>query len=214
MQKRNYIADSSYFKSRLKSKFDIINMKKVELRKAYRNLRNELCSDEIGGVSEEVLLNLKKLNIWDGKHNFHVFLSIKGKKEIDTSLLITHLWGRGKTVIVSRSNFENNTLTNFIYHINSKIEENSYGIPEPVDAENFDDKEIDIVFVPLMAFDKRGYRVGYGGGFYDNFLANCKKDVIKVGLSFFEPQEDDISDIHENDIKMDYCVTPTNIYEF
>ena len=55
--------------------------------------------------------------------------------------------------------------------------------------------------------------VGYGKGFYDRFLKQCKKDVVKIGLSLFEAEEE-IEDVFENDIPLDYCITPNKIYEF
>ncbi|HEX8461529.1 MAG TPA: 5-formyltetrahydrofolate cyclo-ligase, partial [Segetibacter sp.] len=73
--------------------------------------------------------------------------------------------------------------------------------------------EIDLVFVPLLAYDKRGYRVGYGKGFYDRYLSLCKPEVLKVGFSYFGPEES-IDDTHQFDVPLNYCITPDNIYEF
>ena len=73
--------------------------------------------------------------------------------------------------------------------------------------------EIDLVLVPLLAFDQEGYRVGYGKGYYDKFLSQCREDVIKIGLSFFEPV-DAISDINQFDMSLNYCVTPQQVYDF
>jgi 5-formyltetrahydrofolate cyclo-ligase len=67
--------------------------------------------------------------------------------------------------------------------------------------------------VPLLAYDKHGNRVGYGKGFYDNFLSKCKPETIKIGLSFFPP-EDKIDDVSENDVNLDFCVTPEGIISF
>jgi 5-formyltetrahydrofolate cyclo-ligase len=55
--------------------------------------------------------------------------------------------------------------------------------------------------------------VGYGKGFYDRFLSDCRPHCIKIGLSFFEP-EIDIVDVLESDIKLDYCVTPESVFTF
>ena len=74
-------------------------------------------------------------------------------------------------------------------------------------------KKIDVVFVPLLAFDSKGHRVGYGKGFYDRFLNECRKDVITVGLSFFEA-EDEFIEANETDVPLDYCVTPLKVYSF
>ena len=70
-----------------------------------------------------------------------------------------------------------------------------------------------MVFVPLLTYDKKGSRVGYGKGFYDRFLSNLSKKTIKIGLSLYEP-ENYIEGIDENDIKIDYCVTPNKIFSF
>ena len=64
-----------------------------------------------------------------------------------------------------------------------------------------------------MGYDKIGNRVGYGKGFYDNFLVNCKPEVIKIGLSFFNPVYK-ISGVHTNDIPLDFCVNPKEIINF
>ena len=72
---------------------------------------------------------------------------------------------------------------------------------------------IDVVFVPLLAFDTNGNRVGYGKGFYDKFLSQCQPETIKIGLSFFEAEEE-IADVYQDDIRLDYCVTPNKIYDF
>lgn len=73
--------------------------------------------------------------------------------------------------------------------------------------------KIDVVFVPLLAYDNKGNRVGYGKGFYDHFLSECREDVVKIGLSFFEPEEA-IEDVSATDIRLDYCVTPMTVYNF
>ena len=70
-----------------------------------------------------------------------------------------------------------------------------------------------MVFVPLLTFDRDGYRIGYGKGFYDKYLAGCREDCIKAGFSYFEPI-DSIEDLHEFDISLDLCITPQNVYVF
>ena len=96
---------------------------------------------------------------------------------------------------------------------NTIIKKNQYNIPEPVDGIEISIDKIEVVFIPLLAFDKKGNRVGYGKGFYDRFLAKCKPKTIKIGLSFFEA-ETEISNVFESDISLDYCVTPKMVYIF
>ena len=72
---------------------------------------------------------------------------------------------------------------------------------------------IDVVFIPLLAYDIKGNRVGYGKGFYDIFLQNLDSKTTKIGLSFFPP-ELSIKNIDENDVQLDYCVSPEKIFNF
>jgi len=90
---------------------------------------------------------------------------------------------------------------------------NAYGIAEPINGEWITPEEIDLVFVPFLACDEKGYRVGYGKGFYDRFLASCRPDILKIGFSYFEPVEH-ISDINQFDVPLNICITPNRIYEF
>ncbi len=96
---------------------------------------------------------------------------------------------------------------------NTQYQPNSFGIDEPINGTPIDHYRIDVVFVPLLAFDKQGYRVGYGKGYYDRFLASCREDVIAIGFSFFEPI-DKIEDTDMFDIPLNYCIGPNQLYEF
>ncbi|MCE3283032.1 MAG: 5-formyltetrahydrofolate cyclo-ligase, partial [Chitinophagaceae bacterium] len=89
---------------------------------------------------------------------------------------------------------------------------NEFGIEEPADGWEIDPKEIDLVFLPMLICDKRGYRVGFGKGFYDRFLALCREDVVKVGFSYFEPVEQ-VDDTHQFDIPLNFCITPDKVIE-
>jgi 5-formyltetrahydrofolate cyclo-ligase len=104
-------------------------------------------------------------------------------------------------------------MSHFLLTDNTKIKKNEYNIPEPVNGLPVPTEMIDVVFVPLLAYDKLGNRVGYGKGFYDKFLNQCKPDVLKIGLSFFEPEEL-IEDVFENDVKLDFCVTSEKVICF
>ena len=90
---------------------------------------------------------------------------------------------------------------------------NQWGIAEPINGAKMDPSEIELVFVPLLAFDEQGYRVGYGKGFYDRFLAQCSPNLLKIGFSHFEPVPK-ISDTDQFDVPLNYCITPQHIYEF
>src|SRR5690606_8946813 len=106
-----------------------------------------------------------------------------------------------------------NTLVHYMLTDSTIIKPNKWHIPEPVDGLEVSPDKIDVVFMPLLVFDTFGNRIGYGKGYYDNFLKECRPDVIKIGLSFFDP-EAKIGDLREGDVPMDYCVTPDKIYSF
>ena len=72
--------------------------------------------------------------------------------------------------------------------------------------------KIQVVFVPLLAYDKSGHRLGFGKGFYDRFLASLEQPVLKLGLSFFAPEE--VITVESHDIPLDFCITPEQILKF
>lgn len=186
-------------------------MIKKELRAKYVLLRDKLSKEDAEDKSIEIANHLLKLPIWDYNY-YHIFLSIEEKKEIDTSPILAILQGKDKNVILPKMNADN-TLTNYLLTDSTVIKKNSYNVPEPVDGIAILPNKIDVVFVPLLAFDKKGNRIGYGKGYYDAFLSECKPNVLKIGLSFFDA-EDVITDVYKDDIPLDYCVTPLQIYQF
>lgn len=187
-------------------------MNKKDLRTKYKALRNHLSLTEIEDLSLQIANQTLKLPVWN-KENYHVFLSITEHKEIQTDFLLHILNGKDKNIIVSKSNFENRSMQHYLLTDNVVIKKNEWNIPEPQNGFLVTDEQIDVVFVPLLAFDIFGNRVGYGKGFYDTFLAKCKPNVVKIGLSFFNA-EPIITDSFEGDIRLDYCVTPNKIYDF
>jgi len=185
---------------------------KSELRKKYKALRKELSPEAIETKSLEIANRLLQVDIWNHTY-FHLFLPIVEQKEVDTEFVLQILAGKDKETIISKSDFETGKMVHYLLTDNTKIRKNDYNIPEPVDGIEVPPTKIDVVFVPLLAFDTNGHRVGYGKGFYDRFLSECKEDVIKVGLSFFEA-ENAITDVFESDIALNYCITPDKIYTF
>lgn len=187
-------------------------MTKAKLRKVYKSLRKNLSEDQIENLSLKIANQILNLPVWN--HEFyHIFLSISEQKEINTEYLLHLLSGKDKHIVISKSDFSTLEMTHYLLTDNTKIKKNQWHIPEPTNGINIDPNQIDVVFVPLLAFDKSGHRVGYGKGFYDRFLANCKPEVLKIGLSFFQSEEQ-IIDAIESDIQLDYCVTPEFIYKF
>lgn len=189
-------------------------MLKVDLRKKYKTLRKALSTTQVDDLSMSIANQLLKLPIWE--HSFyHIFLAIEEQKEVNTDYILNILSGKDKHIVISKSDFETGLMRSFLLTDNTVIKKNSYNIPEPVDGIDISNDKIEVVFIPLLAFDKKGNRVGYGKGFYDRFLANCKPETIKIGLSFFEAEaEAEIYDVFDSDVRLDYCVTASELYQF
>lgn len=187
-------------------------MTKNDLRTKYKALRKHLSIAEIGEKSLAIANGVLALPIWN-KTYFHVFLPIEEQKEVNTEFLLHLLSGKDKEIVISKSDFATRKMTHFLLTDNTKIKKNEYQIPEPVDGIEVPSSKIQVVFVPLLAFDTVGNRVGYGKGFYDQFLSECHPENIKIGLSFFEA-ENSITDVFEKDVRLDYCITPKNCYRF
>jgi len=186
-------------------------MLKKDLRLKYSKLRSSLTATLISQQSIAIANSVLQLPIWT-YHNYHIFLPIQEKQEIDTEGIISILLGLDKNVIIPKivSNCE---LEHYLLTDNTKFTTNNLNIPEPVDGITISPEQIDVVFIPLLTFDTFGNRIGYGKGYYDRFLDECKENVLKIGLSFFEA-EDKIDDILPTDIPLDFCVTPNKTYTF
>ena len=187
-------------------------MIKKEVRQKYKELRQQLSENETEELSLQIANQLIRLDIW--QHSFyHLFLPIESQKEVNTEYILQVLAGKDKNIVLSKSDFSTREMTHFLLTDNTTIKKNAYDIPEPIDGLEVPISKIDVVFVPLLAFDENGNRVGYGKGFYDKFLAECKPEILKIGVSFFEP-ENIIPDVLNTDIQLDLCITPTKVYNF
>lgn len=181
-------------------------MKKSDLRKIYKQKRQGLSFEVIQKLQENIYDQVFKLDVSKIK-TIHIFLALAKFKEINTQPIIDFFRKHNKQIVVSRSNFADNTLSHFILEEDTEVEVNKYGIPEPVNAKPISEEALDVVFVPLLISDEQNYRVGYGKGFYDRFLSNCRKDCKTIGLNFFTPIPK-IEDVNEFDIALDKVIYP------
>lgn len=187
-------------------------MKKAELRRKYKSLRENLPEYVRQQKSIDIANLLLSMPIWHFSV-FHTFLPIEKQNEVDTHHILNILQGKDKKIVVPKTNFASGNLTHFFLTENTTFRENKWGLCEPSNGIEAPIQEIDVVFVPLLAYDKNGNRVGYGKGFYDRFFNQCQHKIIKIGLSFFEP-EPLIEDISPSDVAVDFCVTPHKIFSF
>ena len=188
----------------------MMNKNKFFLRKSFKKQRSLLDINQVEELNTRIFKNLLELNIWE-KSCYHLYLSNEINNEAETGAIINLLFKKHKRVFVPK--IQGSNLMNIEIDNNTNYSLNYLGIKEPISSNQKDTNLLEVIFVPLLVFDKLGHRVGYGGGYYDKFLGNIKDDILKIGLSLFEPI-DKIQDIEKHDISLDYTITPKRVYDF
>ena len=178
-------------------------MDKKKLRLLYKKKRAELDSLKIENLSIEIANQILVLPLW-GFENFHVFMGVEKMKEINTNHIISVLQGRDKNIIIPKV-VSNTHLAHYMLTDATKLKINQWDVLEPINGIEVEEKKIQVVFIPLLAYDCFGNRLGYGKGYYDRFLDKCGEKCLKIGLSFFTPEKKILTS--PLDIKLNYCVT-------
>jgi 5-formyltetrahydrofolate cyclo-ligase len=145
----------------------------------------------------------------------HTYLPIVSKREPDTWLIIDRIRREYPhiRIAIPKVNNEKDELEHYFFEGLHQLETNSWGIQEPKQGIPCELVKIDLVLVPLLAYDKQGHRLGYGKGYYDKFLPLCKKDCRKIGISFFEAEEE-LPEVHEKDFQLDGILTALGLRSF
>ncbi|WP_185872677.1 5-formyltetrahydrofolate cyclo-ligase [Blattabacterium cuenoti] len=182
------------------------------MRKKYFFCRKHFSKTKILFNSHKIFMQLKKLMIWN-KTYYHIYLPIKTNNEIDTFTIINFLIKKKKIVTIPYSNFDTKCIENCLFNhkIAKNTKKNKYGIIEPIKKIILPNDFIEVIFIPLIIFDLKGYRIGYGKGFYDKFIQLCRNNIIKIGLSIFPPIRN-IQSLHKNDLRLDIGITPNKIF--
>ncbi len=187
---------------------------KSELRTLFREKRLTLATNEFHALNAELLVRVKQVDFRKFS-TVHLFLPIQGNHEPDTYKIADWLKTTYPTIrlAISKSDASTRRMHHVCWDEQTVLQTNRWGIPEPQNGIPVLSNEIDAIFVPLLAFDKQGNRVGYGKGFYDRFLSECRTDAYKIGLSLFDAT-DAICDVDEYDVPLDTCITPERIWVF
>lgn len=190
-------------------------MKKKEVRSYFLNERKNISFQKLEELSRDAADCFFNNFDPNSVKCAHIFLPIPLKAEINTKYIIDRFWKDYPSVDISipKSDLDNHTIDSYYFTPTTLLEDNPWKIPEPINALPTPHELIDLVFLPMLAFDERGYRVGYGKGFYDRFLSTCRPDVLKIGLSYF-PSTDLIEDLDQYDIPMNYCIVGKELYRF
>lgn len=189
-------------------------MTKAEARNIFRQKRAALSQKEVNVLQDLLLISFQQMTL-PYAQIVHAYLPMYASNEPDPGPLVDWMRFRdlGLKVAYPKINTQDYSMKHFIQDEKTVFELNQYGIPEPLDGEEVAPSFIDIVFLPLLSFDEKGNRVGYGKGYYDRFIAKCRKNVVSIGLSFFPPVGS-IEDIDFFDKKLDFCITPERVYAF
>lgn len=188
-------------------------MNKDRLRKVYREKRMALSAEQCRYNDEQIINHLQRVD-WSACAYVHVFMAISRFNEPDLSGFVA--WLRDAhphiRVVISRSNLLEGTMQHFVWDDDTVFVENKWGIAEPVDGLQVEDQTLDVVFVPLLVADRWGHRVGYGKGFYDRFLVQCRTDVQTIGVGYFPVLAERI-DAEDWDIPLRKVVTPEGVLD-
>lgn len=189
-------------------------MTKAALRSIYKDKRKALSDKDRMKLDDLILIQFQQLALPD-LHAFMNYWPIATHNEVNTLPMADYLQFRmpGVQLAYPKTVYEQVSMQAIAVNDETDYELNPHGIAEPTNGELLPAEELDMIFVPMLAYDKKGYRVGYGKGFYDRYLKQCRSDVVKIGFSYFDP-EPVISDVHEFDIPLNFAITPECIYEF
>jgi 5-formyltetrahydrofolate cyclo-ligase len=190
-----------------------MSTKKSELRKIYLAKRNALSENERANLSQQLCdlffasLDLSSIKV------IHTYLPIESKYEPDTWLIIDRIKKEFPFIQLVIPRIVGEKIESILFEGADQLRKTKWGIVEPVNGILIDPKEIDLVIVPLLAFDQTGHRVGYGKGYYDRFLKECRLECRKVGLSFFLA-EATIEGVNPFDISLHMVFTPQKVCHF
>ncbi len=136
-------------------------------------------------------------------------VTISNKPEVDTFLLIEELWQLGKKVAVPKCHPKTREMSFYAIDSFAQLETVYMHLREPIPerCEFVDANEMDVILVPGVVFDRYGYRIGYGGGYYDRYVLNYKKGKLLSML--FDEQIIDRVPTEEHDCPVDIIVTPS-----
>jgi 5-formyltetrahydrofolate cyclo-ligase len=186
-------------------------MLKAELRKKYIQKRKALSTDEAFLLSQKIFENFIRYFHPKESEKVHIFIPIPTRMEIDTQIFIDYFLAQNIRVYVPK--IVADKLINIEISEDTVFETNSWGISEPVSNDDSGENYFRYVITPLLYCDKKGNRVGYGKGFYDGLFQSISPETKKIGVNYFGPDEY-VDDVWENDIPLDYLVTPTEVLSF
>jgi 5-formyltetrahydrofolate cyclo-ligase len=192
---------------------------KAALRRAALPRRQALTAAEVAARSQQLGTQLFRHFSVAQWRWLHVFLPLARKNEPDTWPLIHRIWAEQLPVQLAAPVVQPDGISLKHYELTpaTPLLASRWGIPEPVAdaATEVAPAQLSAVLVPLLACDRRGQRVGYGGGFYDRFLAQCGPGTLFIGLNVLDEEPvAEIVDVLPTDLPLHACLTPSGVWKF
>ncbi|MCH5585407.1 5-formyltetrahydrofolate cyclo-ligase [Shimazuella sp. AN120528] len=178
-------------------------MKKQTIRKDMIALRTKMSSPDRIQASRKICEKIKQLPIYQEATSILAYFAVRN--EVSLYPLFEDAWRSGKRV--SLPSMEQDKIVPRLFTTPSALETGDFHIMEPdKSCEKIDITKLDLVLVPGVAFDRKGYRLGFGKGHYDRFFEKLP-DVYKCGIAYDEQIVETIyPEVH--DIPMDFVLTP------
>ena len=193
-------------------------MTKAQLRAEYKQKRTGMTPAAVFALSQQIadrFFGDERIRqaLTKPAAVLHTFLPIRRQNEVDTWFIIKRVWAEFSHVRVlsSVTDTEARILTSFTLRPDTVLVENRWGIPQLATRSSPVLQSPTLVLVPLLTVDETGHRVGYGGGYYDRFLAEVGPDCLKIGLSLFRPVAS-IDDVEPTDVALQGCICPEAFY--
>ncbi len=191
-------------------------MLKQELRKTYKALRLNLTPRQVNVLDDLLLIQFQQLPL-EIPSRIMTYAPMEKFREFNPQAVTDYCYFKNPDQqlmypLMDEINGEQGIIP-ILVNDDTVFAPNAFGVDEPVGGIDLEPAAIDLVIVPLLCFDARGYRVGYGKGYYDRFLKKCRPGCLKIGFSYFAPVPE-ITDAGPHDVKLDYCVTHDQVYAF
>lgn len=183
-------------------------MNKKKQRKKYIDIRNLLNKDYIDKASINIAKNIA--NTKEYKNSKNIFVFISKENEINTKYIIEKSINDKKDIYAPVVLEKKREMEFRKFEKYSKLKKSKFNILEPINAKPFLSDNNTLIIVPALVYDKRGYRLGYGGGYYDYFLQN-NKCLCSIGVILHMFLLDEIA-IEKYDEKVDIIVTEKEVY--
>ena len=155
---------------------------KTILRKQALLDRQTLPEEEYQKRNASLVNQLKAFVVKSDFKTIHTFLPIVKNREPDVTYLFGDWWNDGRRIMVSKTDFKSKEMHHYWLTSTTQLKTNSWGIPEPINAESANYHEADLIVVPMLLGNKQGDRVGYGGGYYDKLLEKFKGQSVGLSL--------------------------------